>query len=66
MRKKLLVLALSMLGVAGALSVGAPEAEAANCGYSNCTTSGGVTCCEWCCVEGRFYYCTGPAVCDDP
>lgn len=64
MKKKLVVLALSMLGVAAALSVGAPEAEAATHCYTNCTTYDGVTCCDQCCGENGIYYCSGPLICD--
>jgi hypothetical protein len=48
MRKKLILLSLSLLGLAGALSLGAPKAEAGNC-VTTCDPFG---CCDTCCQIG--------------
>ena len=67
MKKKLMLLALALLGVAGALSIDVRPAEAANCGYNVCTTDpDGTTCCDWCCLDanGKILYCSDrPSYC---
>ena len=67
MKTKLLFLVLVLGAVTGILLVGAPNAEAANCGYNVCTVDpDGTRCCDWCCLDdkGNILTCSDrPSLC---
>ena len=61
MKKKLLLLALALGTVGGALTTGARSAEANSCGYNVCYPGDpGWVCCDYCCKDanGKILWCS--------